>query len=167
MAVHIQCSHCQQPLPVGAHVCPHCGTPVQGLDPSSSLSVHTPAPAQLPPIGLQGALPDALKQIDAAATTNITISGVLIAFYAGAIFAGKVLATEFYYALIYALPIVLLLITIILSLRVFYPVGYLTNDYPALLKTKDARLQVSILLLELSVALLAVSVFVYLQRPNV
>ncbi len=58
-----------------------------------------------------------------------------------------------------------MLITIILSARVFYPAGYLTDDYPTLFKKKDERLRYSLLLLEISVALLAVSVFVYLVRP--
>lgn len=68
-------------------------------------------------------------------------------------------------ALVYASAVVLLLITIILSVRVFYPAGYLTDDYPTLFKKKDERLRYSLLLLEISLALLAVSVFVYLIRP--
>ncbi len=173
-----QCPNCHQVVPANVRVCPHCGVylelPGQGHPdallgvaqtpephPSSSTIVSLQAP--LPLVATVQSLPDAVKQLDAAASTNVTISGVLIAFYAGAIFAGKVQAPVFN-ALIYALPVVLLLITIILSLRVFYPVGYLTDDYPTLLRTKDARLRYSTLLLEISVALLAVSVFVYLTR---
>jgi hypothetical protein len=123
-------------------------------------------PAFLPRVATAEALPEVLKQLDAAAGTNITISGVLVAFYAGAIFAGKVEAPAFQ-ALVYALPVVLLLLTIIFSLRVYYPAGYLTDDYPKLLRTKDARLRYSSLLLEISVGVLAVSVFVYLLRTTI
>jgi hypothetical protein len=46
----------------------------------------------LTPGELKRPLPDVVKQFDASATTNITIVGVLIAFYSGAIFAGKVIS---------------------------------------------------------------------------
>jgi hypothetical protein len=60
---------------------------------------------------------------------------VLIAFYTGAIFAGKVSASKDYFrASIYALPLALLLAAIILALRVFYPDGYLSDTYERLIK---------------------------------
>lgn len=172
-AAHSQCPNCHQSVPADAQACPHCGVYLRLPGHANALPpvIQTPRPlalqsAPLPPIALEQALPDAVKQLDTAATTNVTISGVLIAFYAGAIFAGKVQASTAFYALIYALPVLLLLVTIILSVRVFYPTGYLTDDYPTLLRTKDARLRYSSLLLEISVAVLAVSVFVYLVRPS-
>lgn len=169
-----RCPNCHQPVPAEAHSCPHCGVYLQlpghehpqpeGAH-GSLLGVARPAPPPpTPRIVLEQSLPDAIKQLDTAATTNITISGVLIAFYSGAIFAGKVQASQFYNAVIYALPILLLLLTIILSVRVFYPMGYLSDDYPTLLKTKDQRMRYSSLMLEISVAMLAISVFVYLLR---
>lgn len=171
-----QCPQCHQSVPAGEHRCPHCGVylqlPNQGhAQPenahSSILGVAQPAPSTslLPQSVLDKALPDAIKQLDTTATTNITISGVLIAFYAGAIFAGKVQASAFFTAFVYTLPIILLLATIILSARVFYSSGYLTDDYATLLKKKEERLRYSTLLLEISLALLAVSVFAYLLRP--
>src|SRR5579883_1280297 len=175
-ATQNRCPNCHQLVPAEAHSCPHCGVylqlpahahPQQENAQGSLLGVARPAPPpSTPKIALEQSLPDAIKQLDTAATTNITISGVLIAFYSGAIFAGKVLASQFFYALVYALPIVLLLIAIILSVRVFYPAGYLTDDHAALLKTKDERLRYSSLLLEISVAMLAISVFVYLLRTG-
>ncbi len=175
-----QCPNCHQFVPAGSHTCPHCGVYLQlpGQDehePAHSGPLpqvaNTPMPMlvpppQLPPVALEKSLPDAVKQLDTAATTNITISGVLIAFYAGAIFTSKVIANDTLHALIYSLPVVLLFITIIVSVRVFYPTGYLTDDYPTLLRTKDLRLNYSSLLLEISVATLAISVFVYLLRPS-
>ena len=110
-------------------------------------------------------LPDALKQLDAAATTNITISGVLITFYASAIFAGKVTASATLNAFIYASPLLLLLGTIILSVRVFSFTDYLTRDYEMLLRKKEKRMHLSSLLLEISVGLIVVAVFIYLVRP--
>ena len=171
-----RCPNCHQPVPAEAHSCPHCGVYLQlpsGEHPQaegaqgSLLGVARPAPApppSTPRIALEQSLPDAIKQLDTAATTNITISGVLIAFYSGAIFAGKVQASQIYYAVIYALPILLLLVTLIFSVRVFYPAGYLTDDHPTLLKTKDVRMRYSSLMLEISIAVLAISVFVYLLR---
>jgi len=163
---HTQCPNCHQLVPVGAHACPHCGVYLQLPDqPHTPPQIaQTPVPGPLSPIALETALPDAIKQLDATATTNTTISGVLIAFYSGAIFAGKVQASEPVHAVVYTLPVVLLLVTIILSVRAFYSTGYLTDDYPTLLKKKSERLRYSSLLLEISVALLAISVFVYLQR---
>jgi len=175
-ATQPQCPNCHQSVPADAHACPHCGVYLQMPDypgfaahaqaQSAPLphEVTTPRPPDLPPVAFERSLPDVIKQFDSAATTNITISGVLIAFYAGAIFAGKVIASPLN-AIVYASPVVLLLITVILSVRVFYPAGYLTDDYPTLFKKKDERLRYSLLLLEISVALLAVAVFVYLIRP--
>ncbi|HEY0753272.1 MAG TPA: zinc-ribbon domain-containing protein [Ktedonobacteraceae bacterium] len=176
-----QCPHCHQTVPANVRTCPHCGVylqlPAQNR-PAAVLGVAQPSESSasslvsaplfiseqpLPPIATAQSLPDVLKQLDAAASTHLTISGVLIAFYAGAIFAAKIQASVFQ-ALVYALPIILLLVTVILSVRVFYPAGYLTDDYPTLLRTKDARLRYSSLLLEISVGLLAISVFVYLMR---
>lgn len=173
MAVaHTQCPNCHQMVPAHVKSCPHCGVylqlPGQGRSETLLGVAQMPEPRassaqSLPPVATVQALPDALKQLDTAASTNLTISGVLVAFYAGAIFAGKVQAALFQ-ALVYALPVVLLLATIILSIRVFYPAGYLSDDYPMLLKTKDARLRYSSLLLEISVGVLALAVFVYLLR---
>lgn len=180
MAVaHTQCPNCHQSVPEGVKACPHCGVYLQlpgeghvdavlgvAQPPASTpiISVQAvPASDPLPPVATALALPDALKQLDAAASTHLTISGVLIAFYAGAIFAGKVVAPALN-ALLYALPVLLMLVTVILSVRVFYPGGYLTDDYATLLKIKDARLRHSSLMLEISVAVLAVAVFAYLVR---
>lgn len=167
--VRTQCPNCHQTVPANARSCPHCGVYLQlpGQSHSETLlgvaQAHASSTQNLPLVATAQSLPDVLKQLDTAATTNLTISGVLIAFYAGAIFAGKVQAPAFQ-ALVYALPVILLLVTIILSIRVFYPTGYLTDDYPRLLKTKDARLRYSSLLLEISVGVLALSIFVYLTR---
>jgi hypothetical protein len=177
------CPNCHQTVPSGVHACPHCGVylqlPIHVLSGEQSpvrheqagevtLGVHSPRQAPVSsPLStgtLTPSLPDALKQLDTTAGNNITISGVLIAFYSGAIFAGKVVASEVFYAIVYALPIALLLLTIILSVQVFYPRGYLTTDYPTLLKIKGSRLNYSSLLLEISVAAMALSVFVYLLR---
>ena len=169
-----RCPNCHQTVPAEAHSCPHCGVYLQlpgherpqpeGAHGSLLGVAQSAPPPPTPRLALEQSLPDAVKQLDTAATTNITISGVLIAFYSGAIFAGKVQASQTYYAVIYALPILLLLFAIILSVRVFYPAGYLTDDYPTLLKTKDERMRYSSLMLEISVAMLAISVFVYLLR---
>src|SRR5579885_3357517 len=118
-ATHPQCPNCHQAVPADAHACPHCGVYLQMPDYPGFAAhaqaeqaqhaplpheVATPRPAALSPVAFERSLPDAIKQFDAAATTNITISGVLIAFYAGAIFAGKVLAGPLFNAMIYASP---------------------------------------------------------------
>ncbi|GAC1350930.1 MAG: hypothetical protein NVSMB27_38180 [Ktedonobacteraceae bacterium] len=89
----------------------------------------------------------------------------MIAFYSGAIFAGRVLSTSAIYALLYALPLCLLLATVIFALRVFYPDGYLTDDYLTLIKKKEQRLQFSSLFLEVAIGVLIIAVVVYLLRP--
>jgi ABC-type uncharacterized transport system permease subunit len=83
-----------------------------------------------------------------------------------AIFAGKVTTLgDFLHSLIYTLPIVFFLAAIILALRVFYPGGYLTDDYLSLIKKKEQRLQLSSIFLEVAIGLLVISVFIYLTRP--
>jgi hypothetical protein len=49
-------------------------------------------------------------------------------------------------------------------LRVFYPDGYLTDDYPTLIKKKEKRLFASSIFLEVAIGILVISVFVYLLR---
>ncbi|GHO45727.1 hypothetical protein [Ktedonospora formicarum] len=111
-------------------------------------------------------LPELLKQLDSAATTNITIASALIAFYAGSIFSGKVSADAPLRAFIYALPLILLLVTIIFSVRVFYPEGYLNHNYKEQFTTKQLRMRLSTLFLEISIALVVLAIFVYLLRPG-
>ncbi len=111
-------------------------------------------------------LPDIVKQFDQTAGTNMTIAGVLIAFYSGAIFAGKVITGVLIKAVLYALPLCLLLAAIVFALRVFYPTGYLADDDLTLIKKKQQRLQLSSLFLEISVGVLIIAVFVYLLRPS-
>jgi hypothetical protein len=77
MAANIECPNCKQPVSPEAHSCPHCGTQLQTQVQKSGLT----------PDELTQPLPDVVKQFDASATTNITIAGVLIAFYSGAIFS--------------------------------------------------------------------------------
>jgi hypothetical protein len=82
MEANIHCPNCKQPISPEARSCPHCGIQLQ-------TQVHK---SGLTPGELKRPLPDVVKQFDASATTNITIAGVLIAFYSGAIFAGKVIS---------------------------------------------------------------------------
>lgn len=170
-AVSPQCPHCHQPVPQDVLTCPHCRVYLHMPD-YPGFAVHTQAsqaparPTRPPqsPVAFE-TVPGAIKQLDATATTTLTIAGVLIAFYAGAIFAGRVLAGPVFNAMLYTLPIPGLLLSMILSVRVLYPAGYLTDDDTTLCKTKGERLRFSLLALEIAVALLAVSVFVYLLRP--
>lgn len=150
------CPNCKRPLPLGAAACPHCGTALRPQSLQSPLS----------PERLTQALPDVVKQLDSTASTNMTIAGVLIGFYAGAIFAGKVASSIAFNAFIYALPVCTLLATIIFALRVFYPAGYLTDDYITLIKKKEERLRWSALSLEISIGILIVAIIVYLLRPT-
>ncbi|HEV2662470.1 MAG TPA: zinc ribbon domain-containing protein [Ktedonobacteraceae bacterium] len=77
------CPNCKRPLPPAAAACPHCGTALRPQSQQSPMFVER----------LTQALPDVVKQLDSPASTNMTIAGVLIGFYAGAIFAGKVAAS--------------------------------------------------------------------------
>jgi hypothetical protein len=47
---------------------------------------------------------------------------------------------------------------------VFYPAGYLTDDYITLIKKKEDRLRWSALSLETSIGILIVAIVVYLLR---
>jgi Double zinc ribbon len=156
MASNINCPNCQRPVPPGAHSCPHCGTQLQAQVQQRRLASEE----------LTAALPDVVKQFDASATTNITIAGVLIGFYSGAIFAGRVISGAVFNALVYALPLCLLLTTIVFALRVFYPDGYLTDDSLTLIKKKERRLRFSSIFLEVAIGILIIAVFVYLLRPS-
>jgi len=175
MISSITCPNCKQPLSAEVSNCPHCGAQVQSTQSSAPLAQG----GEQSPVALSSQnksstvslstltqpLPDILKQFDTTATTNMTIAGVLLGFYSGAIFAGKVLAGDPLYALLYALPLAILLATIISALRVFYPDGYLNDDYLALIKKKEQRLRWSVIFLEIAIALLVIAVFVYLTRP--
>lgn len=152
MAANIQCPNCKEPISPEVQSCPHCGTQLY-------IQAHK---TRLATGDLTQPLPDILKQFDATATTQITIAGVLIAFYSGAIFAGKVQPGVSFNSFAYALPVGLLLIAIVLALRVFYPDEYLTADYPTLIKKKEKRLQISSIFLVIAIGSLFVSVFVYL-----
>jgi len=156
VATNDTCPNCKQPVAPGTPICPHCGTHLQIQTESSSV----------PPGKLTRPLPEVVKQFDATATTNITIAGVLTGFYSGATFAGKVISTLVISALLYALPLCLLLATIIFSMRVFYPDGYLTDDELTLIKKKERRLQLSSTFLAIAIGVLTISVFVYLIRGS-
>jgi hypothetical protein len=156
VATNDTCPNCKQPVDPGTPICPHCGTHLQVQTESSTV----------PPSKLTRPLPEVVKQFDATATTNITIAGVLIGFYSGGIFAGKVISALVISALLYALPLCLLLATIIFSMRVFYPDGYLTDDELTLIKKKEQRLQLSSTFLAIAIGGLAISVFVYLIRGS-
>lgn len=156
VATNDTCPNCKQPVAPGTPICPHCGTHLQVQTESSSV----------PPGKLTRPLPEVVKQFDATATTNITIAGVLIGFYSGAIFAWKVISALVISALLYALPLCLLLTTIIFSMRVFYPDGYLTDDELTLIKKKERRLQLSSTFLAIAIGVLTISVFVYLIRGS-
>jgi hypothetical protein len=155
MASNINCPNCKQPVSPNAQTCPHCGTQLQAQQQQSGVTFDQ----------LTSSLPDLVKQFDTSATTNITISGILIGFYSGAIFAGRVLAGAVFNALVYALPLCLLLVTIVFALRVFYPEGYLTDDYLTLIKKKEQRLRFSSIFLEIAIGFMVIAIFVYLLRP--
>lgn len=158
-----QCPNCHRPVPADVQTCPHCGVYLQMPD-YPGFAAHAQADQKAARArAIPG--PETSKQLDAVATRTMTLSGVLIAFYAGAIFAGRVLAGPFLYALAYILPLLLLLIAMIFSVRVFSPAGYLSDDDATRCKKKDERLRFGLLALEIAVALLAVSVFLYLIRP--
>ncbi len=184
MVANLTCPHCQKPISPGAPVCPHCGTQLQAeveqsKIPESQVTKNLPdvvkqfdqsatTNTQIAGVASQVTknLPDVVKQFDQSATTNTQIAGVLIAFYSGAIFAGKVGAGDWVHALVYALPPCLLLVAIILALTVFYPNGYLTDDHLTLIKKKEQRLRFSSIFLEVAVGVLIISVVVYLLRPG-
>ena len=154
MATNINCPNCQKPIPPGTQSCPHCGAQLQTQTPQSVVTLdHVIA-----------SLPDVVKQFDSSATTNITIAGVLVGFYA--IFAGRALAATVFNALLYALPLCLLLAAIVFALRVFYPDGYLTDDYLSLIKKKEQRLRFSSIFLEIAIGVMIIAIFVYLLRPS-
>lgn len=167
-----QCPNCHQLVPNAVHICPHCnvylhlpdypGFATRAQADQAATQARSEAPTGVVRVE---ALPDALKQCDATATTGMLIAGALIAIDAGAIFAGKVLARPLFAAVIYTLPLFLLLVTLILYARVLDPAGSLSIDALALFKCKNTRLRYSLLALEISIALLAISVFFYLIRP--
>ena|SRR2546430_13083948 len=157
MASNINCPNCKKLIPEGASVCPNCGAQLQAQTQQKRVSSGD----------VTQSLPDAAKQLDASATQCITIAGVLVAFYSGGIFAGKVMSEDLFHALLYALPLGLLLVTIIFALRVFYPGGYLSTDYTTVIKEKEQRFKLSSLFLEIAIGVLVIAVFVYLARPAI
>jgi len=156
MSTHPTCPNCHRPVSEDAAFCLHCGIPLH-----AKAQLQRLTPEQL----IDKPLPDVLKQYDSIAGNIITISGVLITFYAAGIFASKISTNVIFSAFVYALPIVLLLIAIYFALRVFYPRGYLTNTYMELIDIKEERLRYSAISFGVAIAVLAVGLFVYLIRP--
>lgn len=149
------CPKCKQPIPPKATTCPHCGTALQAQEEANDFLAEE----------IQHGLPDVLKQLETAANINLTVASGLIAFYSGGLFAGRISA-PWTSAILYALPIALFLLVIISALQVFYPKGYLqARSYRTLIEEKNKRLQRSSLLLQVAIAVLILSVFVYLIRP--
>jgi hypothetical protein len=179
MAENIACPNCEQAVLPDAQVCPHCGIqlhpqaqksgnlpqPETAVQQKNTLPQSQTLPGRLASGELTQALPDVVKQFDSTATTNINIAGLLSGFYAGAIFAGKVLSGSPLFAILYALPLCFLLGTVFSALRVFYPDGYLNDDYLTLIRKKERRLRLSSLFLQIAIGVVIISVFVYLLRP--
>lgn len=158
MVSDIICPKCQQSLPAGTPICTHCGTSFGGTGDDENQAVLANQR------NVERQLPDIIKQFDTTATNNTTIAGVLVAFYSGGIFAGKTLSGSIFTAILYALPLALLLLTVIFSLSVFSPDGYLHDSDLTLARKKEQRLQRSSISLELAIGVLAIAVFVYLIR---
>jgi hypothetical protein len=147
------------------HTCPHCGVYLH-LPDYPGFAAHGPANQGSARLALTpDALSAAIKQCDTVATTTMTISGVLIAFYAGALFAGRVLADSLVRAVVSTLPILCLLLTIVLSVRILAPAGSLGDNDSTRYQKKRERLRYSLLALQVAIGVLAIAVFLYLLRP--
>jgi len=159
---NINCPNCNQSIPPQVDICPHCGTQLRAQAQPDDVEA-TVIKNNLPDVLKE--LPDVLKQLESSANINLTIAGALVTFYTTGIFAGKVQASDWWHAALYALPILILLFAIFASLRVFYPRGYREeHDTTALFIEKDRRLQLSSYLLEAAIVVLIAAVFFYLIR---
>ncbi len=155
MSMQLTCSNCNSLVSEDVTFCPHCGTPLH-----EQAQVQRLTPDEL----IKKPLPEVLKQYDSIAGIIVTISGILISFYAGGIFASKIRTNVIFNAFVYALPIILLLMAIFFAIRVFYPRGYLNNTYMELIDIKEKRLRRSTTFLGIAIGVLAVSLFIYLTQ---
>lgn len=148
----VKCPHCNATVASDSLFCPRCGTALPaGLEVLKQELVTKP-------------IPDVLKQYDSIAQFVEGVAGAIFAFYGGVIFAGKVIASFTFNAIIYTLPLLLLLVTMGLAVNVLYPKGYLQHEYEELIVIKDRRLSRLWISSGISGVFFAIAVFVYLTR---
>lgn len=147
------CPKCNQPITSDQNFCPNCGKVLQSQ-------------AKLTADQLTGTIPDVLKQYDNIAGNIITISGVLASFYAAGIFASKIMTGLQFTAVVYVLPLALLLGAIISAIQVFYPRGYLVDaTFQQIIDKKEQRLLFCTGFFSAAVVVLIFGLFAYLIRP--
>ena len=148
----VQCPHCTAKIASNVLFCPRCGTALhEGLEVLQQELVSKP-------------IPDILKQYDSIAQFVEGVAGALFAFYGGVIFAGKVVASFTINAVIYTLPLLLLLVTMGMAVSVLYPKGYLQHEYEELIVIKDNMLSRLWITSSIAGVVFAIAVFVYLTR---
>ncbi|HEY1353590.1 MAG TPA: hypothetical protein VGF67_28605 [Ktedonobacteraceae bacterium] len=160
-----QCPNCQRSVPADVQTCPHCGVYLHLPDYPGFASAAQANRGSARPALAPDALAAAIKQCDTLATTTMAISGMLIAFYAGALFAGRVLADSLVRAIVSTLPIPGLLLTIVLSVRVLTSAGSPGENEATRYQKKHTWLRYSLLALQIALGVLAIAVFLYLLRP--
>lgn len=152
MSTEATCPHCGAPIASDALFCAKCGT---------ALSTE-----RLKKELVSQSIPDVLKQYDSIAQFLEGIAGGLFAFYGGVIFAGKIATGLTLNALIYTLPLILLLVTMGVAVSVLYPGGYLKHSYEDLIVIKDRRLFYLWITSTITGLVFALAVFVYLTRGS-
>ena len=152
MSDEAKCPHCNAPLNPDAQFCSQCGTSLSEESLTKELVTQS--------------IPDVLKQYDAIAQFLEGIAGGLFVFYGGVIFAGKVVTAFTLNAIIYTLPLILLLITMATAVSVLYPGGYLKHRYEELIVIKDKRLLYLWIISGITGLVFALAVFVYLTRGS-
>ena len=145
-----QCPNCNAVLMQNALFCSQCGTTLSAERLKQELVTKS--------------IPDVLKYYDTIAQFLEGIAAALFTFYGGAIFVGKVAASVPFNAVIYILPLFLLLLTIGMAISVLYPGGYLKHTFEELVIIKDKRLSHLWIVSGITGVVFAIAVFVYLTR---
>ena len=146
------CPNCNAVLMQDALFCAKCGTALSAESLKQELVTKS--------------IPDVLKYYDTIAQFIEGIAAALFTFYGGAIFVGKVAANTPFNAVIYILPLFLLLLTIGMAINVLYPGGYLKYTFEELVVIKDKRLSSLWTISGITGVVFAIAVFVYLTRPG-
>lgn len=116
-----RCPNCGKVPVAGERFCSNCGR-------NLSTNAQPGAPGTAAPAAEH--IPESIKSFDDVAKQVVTMEGFLVTLYFGAFTLIKLSVQPGLTLIIYVLPIVFILFSLIAALRVFFPSGYLQLELP-------------------------------------
>jgi hypothetical protein len=160
------CPNCGKETTAGEHFCSNCGH-----DLSTNAQPGSPATVT----SSMDHIPDSIKSFDDIAKQLVTMEGFLVTLYFGAFTLIKLSVQPGLTLIIYVLPIVFILFSLIAALRVFFPSGYLQLELPTgshhitmieLARHKSRWFSVASVFFILGIAGVLIAFITYLLRPT-